>query len=233
MGWYTTNGSDTFSYKYGDVRALANSARIGSLSLVPRLAPLDEAGEAFDAERFLGPIQACAVRLALPWAPLIPFDPDDASGESVRVPCDIDVGAVFGDWLGILRSNLPSVLAALRHLNELPTTDDSISQLLLSTDVIWTLPEAEYPELVAWLNVAIEGAPALTLESLRAGVFDEFDDYEPSEAAAPALEWLCERDPARHLAARALGHALVEGSPLELFQPDDMFEEWVWRAGRE
>jgi hypothetical protein len=228
MGWYTSNGADTFQWKYGSVVSLSAGSGLGSLVLVPRLQVLDEDGEILEGEEFLGPLQHWALAHDLPWKKPILFDPEDH--ESVAVPNDVDVGAVLAKWAKNVRANRKSVLAALRHFNDVDD-DEAFVQASVSTDAIWRLSESEYGALVAWLNAPLsnkKGSPRFSLEDLRAGGFDKLNEYEPNAATKPAIAALRKGDDARLMAAHALGHALVEGSKLELFQPNDDYDVDVW-----
>lgn len=229
MGWYTTNADDTFQWKYGDVVALARASGLGSLVLLPRLQVVDDDGDFFDGEEFIGPIQRWALDRGLPWQQPIPFAREDEHDESVPVPGDVDVNATLEQWASVLHTNRDSLIAALRHFNDVD--HDPFVRASLSTEAIWRLPESDYGALIAWLNepLAEEGAPRFSLEDLSEGDVDD-DEYEPSEATQAALDALPEGDDARVMAAHALGHALVEGSPLELFQPGDSGSLELWGA---
>ncbi|MDC0717520.1 hypothetical protein [Nannocystis bainbridge] len=227
MGWYTTNADDTFQWKYGDVVALARASGLGALVLLPRLQVVDEDGEFFDGEEFIGPIQQWAIEQELPWEQPILFDRDDGHDEAVPVPGDVDVTARLEQWARVLRTNRASLIAALRHFNDVD--HDAFVRASLATEAIWRLPESDYGALIAWLNEPLveTGAPRFSLEDLREGDFDD-DEYEPSEATQAALDALPAGDDTRVMAAHALGHALVEGSPLELCQPGDSYSLALW-----
>ncbi len=238
LGWYTSNTKDTFSWKYGDVVKLARESRLGELKLIPRFQALDEDGESFDGEEFLGCLQHWAtVKRKLPWKQPIEFDPRDKHHESVVVPYTVNIGATLSKWARNLRRNRKSLLAAVAHYNEIDEKEIGavVAEASITTDVSWYVAKASYPDLVAWLNrgLARSKGPAFELAALKAGhltTSGSSREYHPTDSILAALDALPKKDESRVLATYALGHALVERSRFELIMPDDEFQEDVWGA---
>jgi len=227
MGWYASNRSDSFQYKYGDVVGLARACRLGSLRLAVRLEVLDDDGELIESEAFLGPLQAHSERQGRPWSPRIEFSREvDPSGESVIVPCDADVMALMKEWAAVVRANLDPLFATVRELAEYLDDDCDISELLLGIDPMWALNERDYPAFLDWLNEPLEAPARFTLADLRQGEID--DDWYVGPAIVQAALPRLKDDRPRQLGLQAFGHALTEGEELALFQPSDDFMHSIW-----
>jgi hypothetical protein len=227
MGWYTSDTNGAFEFKYGNVIALARSSGLGVLELLPRVSALDADGESLDAEEFLGPLQRWALAQGLAWKAPLPFVADEHH-ESIVVPLDVDMKKTQRSWVGNLRTNKESLVAALRHFNDYE--DGEISSLTLGIEAHWSLPTSEYEALCRWLSAHGASVKGKRTVSFRLDAFqgrEEASD-DVSEELSAAFASLPAKDEARQLAAYALRHATSRGTPLDLFMPDDDYQVAVW-----
>jgi hypothetical protein len=222
VGWYTRGPGD-LEYKYGDVFGLARACGLGRLEIVPRVRVIAGGDEvAVDDLEFVGPLQRAIERTWLPW---VPFR-FDAGGEAVEVPRDRDAGAELDELAHLVESYADSIA----RVYEAAGVDKPIEELIASFDASWTLPAADVPALLAWLNAPLDGGP-ITLAALREGQADD-GWYEPPADLQDAFDTL-EGDEPRHLALHAVAWAALAGGDddLVLDQPDDEHQQDAWTAG--
>ncbi len=231
MGWYT-GGPGGLSYKYGDVLALARSCGLGSLLAIPRLS-VEDAEDIIDVDElvFLGTLQAKALAMGLPWEPCLGFDrAADPYGEGFGVALDVDVDELLDELVDCVDRNILNIVAVMHEVVE--DTDELTENdidILASFDFAWSLPTQEIPQLLAWLNEALQGeATQITLEALDDGAMVDGDWYEPPPELREAFAIINEYDDARYLALQALACARVSGEDLVLDQPDDDYQVSAW-----
>ena len=150
------------------------------------------------------------------------------------MPLEVGIAKTLRLWTARLRRNKKSLVTAIRHLNDY---EGDVTSLTLGIEANWSLQKGDYAALCVWLSshkgvskatrkaAAAHEATIFRIDALRKRklALDEI----PAELV-PAFRAIPDADGPRNLAAHALLHATAHGTPLDLFMPDDEFQETVW-----
>lgn len=229
MGWYTIGPGD-LQYKLGDVYALAKECGLGSLEFIPRLLVEDEEDIIeIDEIEFYALLQEEAIKIGLPWQKKINFDLDDAGEvtEGVEVSFEMDIDSFMQEFSESVLSNIDNIVLVIQEFLD----DDNLSKedirITLNIEISWSLTEADYPQLIDWINQGLGDKIApIRLNGLKEGNIE--DGWYKAPQGLEDTFSILSNDENRRLALQALGCAVVSGDPLFLDQPGDDYEVEVW-----
>ncbi|OJJ19834.1 hypothetical protein BKI52_15240 [marine bacterium AO1-C] len=210
MGWYTW-GPGGFTYKYGNVHALARACRLGECTICPRIFSVLSNGEYFDEPDFLSDIQAAIEKLNLPWSHV------DFIQEGLKADPDQDLI----DYVTIVKDIVsPYIQSIESYINQLNRFDEPVKiiEIIVRIDFNWTLDKKDWPAFIDWLSIPM--TEPLSVEKISKGAIEDtyYLSYSLPVELGDAMKKL---DDTRHLGLNALGTAILIDEEVFLGQPYD------------